>query len=63
MIFLTTDEHRKVVERLLALQTTVKGVHIHAAGVEYTSLMSCFGMHMRGATESILALHDRFKTE
>jgi hypothetical protein len=43
-IFLTTDEHRKVVERLVSLQSSAKGVHIHASGAEYTSLMSYFGM-------------------
>jgi hypothetical protein len=63
MIFLTTDEHRKVVERLVSLQSSAKGVHIHASGAEYTSLMSCFAMHCRGAAESVLALHDRFGTD
>ena len=47
MIFLTLDEHRKVVERLLALQGNLKGIHINEAGAVYTSLMSCFGMHCR----------------
>jgi hypothetical protein len=63
MLFLTTDEHRKVVERLVSLQSSAKEVRMHASGVGYTSLMSCFGMHCRGAAESILALHDRFGTD
>src|SRR5579859_3793374 len=63
MIYLTTDEHRKVLERLLRLLRTIERTQIHAAGKMYTSLMACFAMHSCGAAESILALHDRFGTE
>lgn len=63
MKFLTLEEYREVVERLLSLMAKVKGVRLHLAGMEYTSLMTCFAMHSKGAAESIQALHDRFGTE
>jgi len=63
MIYLTTEEHRKVVERLVFLHSSVTNVDLHPAGAEYTSLMVCFGLHSRGVAESTLTLHDRFGTE
>ena len=63
MIYLTTDEHRVVLQRLVGLMGGVTGLHTHPAGMEYTSIMSCFAVHSKSAAESILALHDRFGTE
>lgn len=63
MKYLTTEQHRTVVERLVALPGDLAGVKIHKEGFEYTSLMMCFMMHSRGAAESVLALHRRFGEE
>jgi hypothetical protein len=63
MKYLTAEEHRRVVERLLALLSNVKGVEKHAAGIEYTSLLMCFAMHSKGACESILALNRTFSSD
>lgn len=63
MKFLTTDEHREVVKRLVALAKEHKGCRAHEAGTEYTSLMVCFMMHSVGAAESLLALHDLFSND
>lgn len=60
MKFLTAEEHKQVVERLISLLSSQEGIHHHEAGWVYTSLMVCFAMHSRGAAESILALHRRF---
>jgi hypothetical protein len=60
MKFLTTDEHRTVVERLVSVAGGFPGVNTHKSGFEYTSLMMCFLMHSKGAAESILALHKRY---
>lgn len=63
MKYLTTDEHREVVRRLVALPKGFKGTHSHEAGWEYTSLMVCFMMHSIGAAESVLTLFERFGDE
>ncbi len=63
MKYLTTDEHREVVKRLIAIPKSLAGTRDHPAGFEYTSLMVCFMMHSVGATESLLALYDRFKDD
>lgn len=63
MRYLTTDEHRVVVERLVALPGNLAGVHTHKAGFEFTSLMMCFLLHSKAAAESVLALHKRFGSE
>lgn len=63
MKYLTTDEHREVVERLVAMAKAQRGFCDHVAGVEYTSLMVCFMMHMVGAAESLLALAKQFGDE
>ena len=59
MIYLTTDEHRQVVQRLIAHMRSYHGVQTHSAGMEYTSLMVCFMMHSKGAAESLLTLHQQ----
>lgn len=63
MHLLTTDEHRQVLDRLVKMIGKSDGTKIHAAGVEYTSLMVCFLLHSKGSAESILALHERFGEE
>lgn len=63
MKYLTFDEHREVVKRLVALPKGFKGCRDHVAGIEYTSLMVCFLMHTVEAAESLLALHERFGDE
>lgn len=63
MHLLTTDEHRQVLDRLVKMIGKSDGVKIHAAGVEYTSLMVCFLLHSKGSAESLLALHARFGEE
>lgn len=63
MKYLTTDEHRIVVERLARLPALASQVRIHQAGLEYTSLMMCFLMHSKGAADSLLAMHKLFGDE
>lgn len=63
MKYLTGEEHMQVLNRLVALLSNTKGVEVHPAGMEYTSLMMCFAMHSKSACESILALHHTFKTD
>ena len=63
MKYLTVDEHREVVKRLVELAIEEQGVHFHSAGTEYTSLMVCFTMHTVGAAKSLLALHQQFGEE
>lgn len=63
MKYLTTDEHREVVRRLVAVPKSFSGCHDHPSGFQYTSLMVCFMMHSVGAAESLLTLHDRFKDD
>lgn len=61
MLYLTADEHRQVLQRLIRLHSSVSGgIVTHKAGMEYTSLMVSLGLHSRGAAESILALHRQF---
>ena len=63
MKYLTVDEHRKVVERLLTMVKSHEGIRTHPAGLEYTSLMMCFMLHSTGAAESLLTLHHRYGDE
>jgi hypothetical protein len=63
MKYLTTDEHREVVTRLVDLARSRDGTHAHNAGWEYTSLMVCFLLHSMGAAESLIELHKRFGNE
>ena len=60
MKYLTVDQHREVVERLVKLSKRAEGVRQHAAGFEYTSLMLCFLLHSKSAAESILRLARAF---
>jgi hypothetical protein len=60
MKWLTTDEHREVLKRLIAIPKSCAGTRDHPAGFEYTSLMVCFMMHSVGGAESLLALYHRF---
>lgn len=52
---LTTEEHIRVVERLVKV-ADISGVKWHAAGPEYTSLMACFLLHQLSAAEALLSL-------
>lgn len=63
MKYLTVDQHREVLERLVKLLKGAEGVRQHAAGFEYTSLMMCFLLHSKSAAESILRLHGAFDDE
>lgn len=63
MKYLTTDEHRTVVERLVTIPRDLSRVRTHSAGIPYTSLMMCFLMHSKGAAESLLALHRQLGKE
>jgi hypothetical protein len=63
MRYLTVDQHRQVVERLVAFAKKHTDVKIHSEGIEYTSLMICFSLHSIGVAESLLALHARFGNE
>lgn len=55
---LTTEQHRQVLSNLMTLGRSTSGVCIHAAGAEYTSLMSCFLMHNMAAVQSLLILYE-----
>jgi len=63
MLFLTKDEHRIVLDRLVTLGKSITGVPTHDAGIEFTSLLSCFHLHCIGAAQSILALETQFGSE
>lgn len=54
--FLTVEQHQHVVKNLIALAHSVKGIKYHQAGLEYTSLMSCFLMHNLSAAGALLHL-------
>ena len=62
MQLLTTDEHRLVVGRLIAL-AKIKGLNTYSTDFGYKSLMVCFLMHSRASAESLLILHARFGDE
>lgn len=63
MKYLTTDEHREVVKRLVGLARSRHRTRKHIAGWEYTSLMVCFLLHSLSAAESLIQLHERFGNE
>ena len=48
--------HHEVLSRLTAIGQSVDGVRTHQAGIQYTSLMSCFLMHNVSGARSLLAL-------
>lgn len=50
--------HRQVLHALSSLAQNISSVHTHSAGIEYTSLMSCFLMHNVSGARSLLALYD-----
>lgn len=50
--------HQQVLARLSALASSVEGVRTHSAGIEYTSLMSCFLMHNVSGASALLSLLD-----
>ena len=50
--------HQRVLSRLCTIAATVEGVPTHAAGLEYTSLMSCFLMNNVSGGRALLSLLD-----
>ncbi|MFC1601628.1 DUF5677 domain-containing protein [Candidatus Sumerlaeota bacterium] len=64
MKWLTPEQHRDVVARLLALGQTVRdGTQYHPAGPEYTSLMVCFLLHNLSAADALVRLAKSFGGE
>lgn len=61
--FLTADQHRQVLSRLLALSKTLEGLPVRQADATYASLMVSFLMHNISAAESILCLWSSFGAE
>jgi hypothetical protein len=54
--FLTVEEHRQVVKKLVSIAKNFHGVHDHKAGFEYTSLMVCFLLHNIASADVLLRL-------
>jgi len=61
VLFLTLKQHQEVVRHLGDLaRNNIDRIPYHSAGVEYTSLMSCFLLHNLSGTETLLRLADSF---
>ncbi len=61
MLFLTTEQHQEVVQRLVDFgKGHVDRIPFHPAGVEYTSIMSCFLLHNLSAAETLLRIGGSF---
>lgn len=60
---LTSDQHAEVLRRLISISEQISGVKYHEAGVEYTSLLSCFLLHNLSAAQSLLSLLDAYGWE
>jgi hypothetical protein len=59
MFFLTTKQHQEVLWRLLGVaRNRVGEIPIHSAGLEYTSLMTCFLLHNLSAAETLQRILD-----
>jgi len=64
MLFLTADQHRNVLQRLLDLgRSRADKIPFHAAGVEYTSLMLSFLLQNLSAADALLRLSTLFGKE
>jgi len=61
--YLTAEQHRDIVAKLLALGQKVDGTQYHPAGAEYTSLMVCFLLHNLSAADALLRLAKSFGSE
>lgn len=59
-VYLTTEQQIELVRRLLKLADTkfasAKSIKYHKEGVEYTSLMVCFFLHICSVVDSLLKL-------
>jgi hypothetical protein len=53
---LTLEQHQQVVERLVKLASSVSSLPRHSAGIEYTSLMTCFLFHNLTCAKALRAL-------
>ena len=60
---LTVEEHQQVVERLLEFEENVKITRPHSAGIEYTSLMTCFLSQNMVAAKTLVKLRNSFDAE
>lgn len=61
MLFLTAKQHQEVVRHLLDFgRDHADRIPIHPAGMEYTSLMSCFLLHNLSAAETLLRVASSF---
>lgn len=60
MYLLTADQHRQVLERLVGLAESASNFPRHTAGIEYTSLMTCFLLHNLTCARALRALIDSF---
>lgn len=61
MLFLTVKRHQDVLRHLLDLARSRAGkVPFHQAGMEYTSLMTCFLLHNLSAAEPLLRILSSF---
>ncbi|MBI5163757.1 MAG: hypothetical protein HY985_07625 [Magnetospirillum sp.] len=67
MIGLAEEEwvpyHRRALHALTALGQSIKSVHPHSAGHEYTSIMSSFLVHNVSAAKSLLSLCENMGTD
>jgi hypothetical protein len=64
VLFLTSDQHKDVLRRLVDLGgRAASGVPIDQAGFEYTSLMVCFLLQNLSAAETLLRISGSFGSE
>jgi hypothetical protein len=64
VLFLTTEQHQEVVQRLLDLgRNHVDKIPFHAAGMQYTSLMISFLLHNLSVAETLLRISKSFGNE
>jgi hypothetical protein len=60
---LTVEQHQNVLKRLIGLCRSIGNIKTHSAGLEYTSIMSCFLLHNLSSAESLLHLLKSFTNE
>ncbi len=60
---LTNEQHRNVLKKLVDFRKIIKGIKLHPAGPEYTSLMVCFLSHNLSSADCLLRLYDSFGDE
>ena len=64
MLFLTADQHREVLRRLIAVgERSARGIRHHRVSLEYSSLMLCFLLQNLSAAETFSRLFTSFGME